>query len=51
MKLLGRLFFPKAPPHEQRRNVRELTVAIILGLLLSALICVFIFYLNSRRGH
>jgi hypothetical protein len=51
MKLLGRIFFPKAQPHEQSRNIRELAVAVIFGLLLSAVICVFIFYLYNKRVH
>jgi hypothetical protein len=50
MKLLGRLFFPKAQPHEQRRNLRELAAAIILGVLLSALIG-WLIYLNNQRVH
>jgi hypothetical protein len=51
MKLLGRLFFPKAQPHEQSRNICELTVAVISGLLISAVVCVFIFYLYNKHGH
>jgi hypothetical protein len=48
MKFFGRLLFSKSPPHQQLKNVRELAVAIILGLLLSVIVGMSIFFKNKN---
>ena len=49
MKLFGRLFFPKAQPYRRLKNMRELAVAIILGVLLAAAVALG-FYFNHEHG-
>ena len=50
MKILGKLFFPKSPPHQQLKNAREMAVAVIIGVLVSAVIGVVIIFTN-RHAH
>jgi LPXTG-motif cell wall-anchored protein len=48
MKFFGRLFFSKSPPYQQLKNMREMTVAIILGVLLSAIVGLVIYFKNKN---
>jgi hypothetical protein len=50
MKYLGRVLFSKSPPHQQQKNMRELVVAIILGLLLSSIVG-FVIYFKNKTAH
>jgi hypothetical protein len=50
MKLFGRLFFPKSPPHQQLKNARELATAMILGVLLASAIGLFM-YFHNKNAH
>ena len=50
MDWLGKLLFPRTQPHEQRRKLRALTAAVIVGLLIAATLGLG-FYWNNVRGH
>jgi hypothetical protein len=47
-KFLGKMLFPKAPPYLQDRYVRELQVAVIVGVVLAVGIASGLYY-NYRH--
>ena len=48
MQWMGKIIFLKARPHQQRRKIRELTVAVILGVLLAAAVGLSIYFKNKN---
>jgi len=42
--LLARLFFPKAQPHLQRRQFRQLCLAVLIGLIIAGALGALIYF-------
>jgi len=47
---LGKLLFPRAQRHEQRRKLRALTAAVIVGLLIAGALAAALYWFNAH-GH
>jgi flagellar basal body-associated protein FliL len=47
---LGKLFFPKFPPNRQRKEMRNLILALAVSLVLCAILGAA-FYLINQQGH
>ena len=51
MDWLGKLLFPRAQPHEQRRKLQALITAVIVGLLIAAALGLGFYWFNARGHH
>jgi len=47
--LLGRLFFPRQAPWQQRKNVLNLLGALAAGLFVGGLLVVYVLYQNRKH--
>lgn len=48
--LLARLLFPKAQPHLQRKLLRHLGFALLVGLIIAAAVGALIYFQGSKIG-